>query len=172
MSWTSEHMRDLFDFLRWGDVQMLDAASGLADEEYYKERNISAGSLHKLLVHTMAAESAWLLRWEGKRVDRLEDHEQYPTRQALAIRWPIVHLALSQFLDNQTAQSLAKPLTFQAPTGEIVTAPLGEFLFHVVDHGSYHRGQLNTMIKQASGKPVTLGYRNFLASRTNKKKVP
>src|SRR5688572_22598872 len=169
--WTSDQMRDLFDFLRWGDVQILDAASKLPDDQYYKEREISLGSIHKLLVHAMTAEALWLARWNGKHVDRIENHEDFPTRESLANQWPVVHLALSQFLDKQTAQSMAQPLTYQTTTGEIVTGGLGEFMFHLVDHGSYHRGQLNSMIKQAGGNPVTVGYRNFLASRNHKRKV-
>jgi len=164
-------MRDLFDFVRWGDVQMLDAASKLSDEEYYRERNISMGSIHKLLVHAMAAQWLWLSRYEGKSPARIEDHADYPMRAALEERWPVVHLALTQFLDKQTAQSLGQPMTYQALSGEIVSGTLGEFMFHLVDHGSYHRGQLNTMIKQAGGKPMTLGYRNFLGSKKNKKVV-
>jgi uncharacterized damage-inducible protein DinB len=100
---------------------------------------------------------------------RIEDVKDYPTRAALEERWPVVHLGLSQFLDRQNARTLEAPFTYQTTQGEIVTGMLGDFLFHVVDHGSYHRGQLNTMIKQAGGTPVTVGYRNFLAAKARKK---
>lgn len=167
--WTTEQIRSLFDFLRWGDVTMLDAASSLPDEEYYKERNISIGSIHKLLVHAMAAEWLWLQRWQGRPVSRIEDHTDYPTRQDLANRWPVVHLALTQYLDQQTDKTLAAPLSYKTAKGEEVGGPLGDFLFHIADHGTYHRGQLNTMIKQAGGKPISVGYRQFLTSKAQKK---
>jgi len=139
--WTTDQMRDLFDFLRWGDLQMLEAASKLSDDEYMKPRGISMGSIHNLLVHAMAAEWLWLQRWEGKHPTRIEDHKDYATRESLGNRWPVVHLGLSQFLDNQTATSLQAPFTYQTMgTGEIVSGALGVFLFHVVGQGGYERG--------------------------------
>ena len=168
---TSDQIRELFDFLRWGDRQMLDAAGKLPETEYYKDRNISHGSIHKVLVHAMAAEWISLQRWLGNNPTRIEDPTDYPTRDALAARWPIVHLGLSQFLDKQTARSLEAPLTYQNLSGAIVTSPLGGLLFHVVDHGSYHRGQLNTMIKQAGGQAVGVNFANFIAAKATKKVV-
>ncbi len=164
-------MRNLFDYLRWGDLQMLEAASKLPEEEYYKNRNISSGSIHSVLVHAMAAQWMWLQRWERKHPMRIEDAKDYPTREALAARWPVVHLGLSQFLDRQNAKALEAPFTYQTATGEVVTGALGDFLFHLADHGTYHRGQLNTMIKQGGGTPVAVGYRNFLGAKAKKKVV-
>lgn len=171
MSWTAEQMRMLFDYLRWGDVQMLDATESLSEAEYYRERGISMGSIHKVLVHSMAAQWLWLSRWKGTSPQRIEDHTDYPTREVLVNRWPVVHLALSQFLDEQTAQSMAHPLTYSMTTGQAVTGVLGEFMFHLVDHGTYHRGQLNSMIKQAGGTPVNVGFRTFMAAREAKRVV-
>ena len=165
MIWTYEQIHDLFDFLRWGDLQMLHAAGGVSDVEYYKERNISMGSIHKVLVHAMAAEWLWLSRWKGETPKRIEDHMDYPTRQALKERWPVVHLALTEFLDEQTYDSLNANFSYRTMKGEEVSGTLAEFMFHVVDHGSYHRGQLNTMIKHAGGTPVQVGFRNYITTR-------
>jgi uncharacterized damage-inducible protein DinB len=172
MAWTPEQMRGLFDFLRWGDVQMLDATESLSEEEYYKERGVSIGSIHKVLVHSMTVQWLWLTRWKGTSPARIEDHTDYPTRAALVDRWPVVHLALSQFLDQQTAASLAQELTYQRMAGPVMTGMLADFMFHLVDHGTYHRGQLNAMIKQAGGKPVGVGYWNFVEARDAKRPTP
>ena len=49
--------------------------------------------------------------------------------------------------------------------GQPYTLPLGGLMYHVVDHSAYHRGQLNTMIRQAGGDPALAYYMLYLASR-------
>jgi uncharacterized damage-inducible protein DinB len=165
MIWTYEQIQDLFDYLRWADLQMLHAVSTIPDDEYYKDRQISAGSIHKLLVHAMAAQGLWLQRWRGQTPKRIEDHTDYPTRKSVEDRWPVVHLALTEFLEDQTYDSINASFSYHTMRGEEVSGTLAEFMFHLVDHGSYHRGQLNTMIKQAGGTPITVGFRNYITTR-------
>jgi uncharacterized damage-inducible protein DinB len=158
MNLSIEQITELFDYLCWADRLMVGAAGELPEEEYYKARGISLGSIHNLLVHLMAAEWIWLQRWRGHSPTRIESYEDYPTRTALEARWPEVHAELREFLGGQTHESLAAPLAFRNIAGEASVVPLGQLMIHVVDHGSYHRGQLNTMIKQAGGQPAPAFY--------------
>ncbi|HEV3121245.1 MAG TPA: DinB family protein [Isosphaeraceae bacterium] len=165
MSLSVEQATELFDYLRWADRMMLAAASGLSAEEYYKARGVSLGSIHNLMVHLMAAERLWLERWRGSSPRRVENQDDHPTREALEARWPQVHAELLEFVGRQNAESLAKPVAFKSTTGEASTIPLGQLMIHVVDHGSYHRGQLNSMIKQAGGQPAPAFYVTYQRQR-------
>jgi uncharacterized damage-inducible protein DinB len=153
-----EHIKELYDYLFWGDRMMFSAATALPDAEYFMERGMSAGSIHKLLAHLMGAEAVWLERWRGQAPARIENADDHPTRAALDARWERVHADLREFLSKQTNESLAGPITFRSFTGDPSAIPLGELMVHVVDHASYHRGQLNTMIKQAGGQPAPVFY--------------
>ena len=145
----------------WGDRRVLTAACAITEAEYYAERGFSAGSLHKLLVHAMAAQWMWLSRWNGHDLRRLEDAADYPTRESLLKRWPRVHADFSEFVLAQTARTLAAPLTYHNTRGDQFTLPLGELILHCLDHGTYHRGQINSLIKLAGGSPVSLHYYQF-----------
>jgi uncharacterized damage-inducible protein DinB len=46
--------------------------------------------------------------------------------------------------------------------GEWFSLPLGETMIHVVDHATYHRGQINAMIKMAGGMPAAPYYQRYL----------
>ena len=151
----------LMEFMFWGDRRVMAAALGVAEPEYYAARNFSAGSLHKLLVHAMAAQCVWLSRWRGSQIYRLEDVPDYPTRESLLARWPAVHEELATFLRGQTAATLEAPCRYRNSHGDWVTLPLGELILHCLDHGTYHRGQINSMIKLAGGTPVGLNYYQF-----------
>lgn len=161
MTVTKEHLQAMFDFVRWGDQQMLAASRSVPDEAYYKEQQISIGSIHKLLVHCMAAEWIWLSRWRGDSPTRLENHEDYPSRDVLMQRWPLVHSAMTDFLGTQSPKSLARDIQYRNTRGELFALPLADLMLHVIDHATYHRGQLNTMIKRAGGQTVNISYHAY-----------
>lgn len=148
----------------WGDQRVLAAALAVVPDEYYRARGFSHGSLHAILVHAMAAQWTWLTRWNGDNVSRLEDAADYPTRESLTARWPAVHAAVRTFVAGRTPRDLAAPLTYRNTRGETFTLPLGELIMHCLDHGTYHRGQTNSMIKLAGGTPVMVNYCSFVSA--------
>lgn len=149
---------DRFDFMFDQDRLVLAAALQTPEAEYYKDRGISHGSLHALLVHAMGSQWVWLNRFLGTSAPRHISVTDCPTREELADRWPEVHSAYKGFLARQTLTTLNAPITFQNFRGETHTLALGQLLMHVVDHGTYHRGQINSLLKLAGGQPTNPSY--------------
>jgi uncharacterized damage-inducible protein DinB len=165
MNPTKEHLQHMFDFVCWADNQMLAASRTVPDEGYYKDQGISIGSIHKLLVHAMAAQWIWLSRWRGESPTRIESHEDYPTRDSVMLRWPLVHSAITDFLGTQSPKALARDVQYRNTRGELFALPLAELMLHVIDHATYHRGQLNTMIKHAGGQPGNVAFQVYLMQK-------
>jgi uncharacterized damage-inducible protein DinB len=165
MTVTKEYLQQMFDYLRWADQQMLAASRSVPDEGYYNDQQISIGSIHRLLVHSMAAQWIWLSRWRGESPARIETHEDYPTRDALMQRWPLVHSALTDFLGTQSPKALAREVQYRNLKGELFSLPLGDLMVYIVDHSTYHRGQLNTMIKKAGGQTVNASYHQYVLQK-------
>lgn len=148
---------DQINYMIWGDRLVIDAASQLPEPEYLADRKISAGSLHLLLLHAMGAQWAWLNRL--RRIPgKLYLPDEFPTRDALITRWPQLHDELRAWLREQTADSLAQPLTFTNFQGQQFTLTTGHAAMHMADHGTFHRGQQNTLLKLAGGTPVRAWY--------------
>ena len=153
------------EYLRWGDQQSLIAARSVRDEEYYTDYQISSGSLHKVLVHCMTAQWLWLCRFRGESPQRVEDHNDYPTRMSVEQRWPLVHAALIDFVGRMTPNQLGNPVTYHDTKGNAHTLPLRDMILNLVDHASYHRGQIATLIKRGGGKPVPISFRIWATER-------
>jgi len=169
MQYDPDFIRHLFDYMIWADRAMFAARQSIPDNEYYKPRDMSAGSIHNLFVHQMVAQQTWLNRWKGNvMTGRLENQVEHPARDLLAQRWPVVHEALLGFVDQQSAHALNTPLTVRRNNGELLTLPLGAMMMHVADHGTYHRGQLSTMFKQAGVAPLYTPYFRFAFEQTEK----
>jgi uncharacterized damage-inducible protein DinB len=145
---------DRFAFMMDQDRAVLAAAMTVAKDEYHKDRGISHGSLHALLDHAMGSQWTWLNRFLGNSLPHNLTPADCPTREELAQRWPEVHNALTGFIARQTLTALNAPLTYTNFRKEQVTLQLGQLLMHVADHGTYHRGQINSLLKLCGGKPV------------------
>ena len=154
-------MLHLFQYMAWGDEMGLAAARAVRDEEYYKPRGFSAGSIHNLLVHQMVSQKIWLGRWNGVNATRMEDQTDHPTRELLEERWPRVRRELLDFAGRQTAESLAAVTAVRRTTGEPLALPLGAMMMHLADHGNYHRGQLNSMLKFAGAATAYPAYYRY-----------
>ncbi|HEY8749752.1 MAG TPA: DinB family protein [Tepidisphaeraceae bacterium] len=142
----------LWRYMVHADDQMLAAAQSVGDEGYFREQNISLGSVHKLLVHCMDAQRIWL--------SRLNDLENPPildanavARESLKALWAEQHEQMLAFARDQTADSLKTVMRFRTRKGDPFEMTRGAVMLHVSDHATYHRGQLNSMIKLAGGRP-------------------
>src|SRR4051812_42398794 len=49
-------LRRFFTYVVWADRAQLEAASGLSDEAYVKDHGWSFGSVHRVLLHMLAAQ--------------------------------------------------------------------------------------------------------------------
>ena len=61
-----------------------------------------------------------------------------------------------EFLSTLSDTTLHAPLNFKDMGGNPYSVPLVQLLQHVVNHGTYHRGQVTTMLRQAGAETVAL----------------
>ncbi len=60
-------VRELFDYDRWANAQVLGIASRLTEEQRTRASAASYGSVHGTLVHILWSEWIWLGRWTPRR---------------------------------------------------------------------------------------------------------
>lgn len=143
----------LWKYMAFADSQMLVAAASVDEPGFYWEQGISLGSIHKLLVHAVAAQTIWLQRLQHQDPGRMLTAAELPDLAAIRERWPPLHEELRLFAEQQTSESLTRTLHGKNTRGQPFALPVGATMLHVCDHATYHRGQLNSMIKLAGGKP-------------------
>jgi uncharacterized damage-inducible protein DinB len=79
--------------------------------------------------------------------------EEFPTLTAIAEQWRIVQHDFLEYLAGLHEEALIQPLTYVGLTGETWTYPLWRALLHVVNHQTYHRGQVTSILKQLGVPP-------------------
>jgi uncharacterized damage-inducible protein DinB len=147
----------LWRYMVDADKEILAAADSVPDEPYFREQGISLGSIHKLLVHCTDARRVWLERLTGATDSNFSDPATV-SRDALRVSWAREHQKLLEFAREQTVSSLQIILRFRTRRGDPYEMTRGACMLHVSDHATYHRGQLNSMVKLAGGtaSPVML----------------
>ena len=59
-------------------------------------------------------------------------------------------------------ERLAEPLSYVSFSGESFTRQLGDALLHLANHGTYHRGQVATLLRQLGRKAAPTDYLRFI----------
>jgi uncharacterized damage-inducible protein DinB len=65
-------------------------------------------------------------------------------------------------LDALTPERLGSKVTYVNFAGQTCTYTFGEAMVHLVNHGTYHRGQVATLLRQLGKKPLSTDYLLYL----------
>jgi uncharacterized damage-inducible protein DinB len=153
-----EDIRLLYAYNRWANARVLAAAAQLTAEQFTRELGGSFASVRDTLVHILSAEWIWLMRWKGSSPKALFEAAQFSTLEALRARWAEVEAEQADFVARVTAESLRALIDYLNTRGESWRYPLGRMLQHVVNHSSYHRGQVITLLRQLGAAAVSSDY--------------
>jgi len=154
MTLDTELIRKQFEYDRWANARMLGAVAGISPEAFVKDLGSSFGSIRNTAVHIISAEWAWLERWNGTSPKQMLDPAGFPDVAALRARWAQVEQDQKAFLESLTQQRFESDLSYFNLQGEPVSLPLWQQMLHMVNHSSYHRGQVTAMLRQVGAKPV------------------
>jgi uncharacterized damage-inducible protein DinB len=149
------------EFMKWADDTTFAALSQAPPGEVAQDRGSSFKSLFDTLNHVYLAELVWLRRVQGQRDTKISELPSPADLTALGQAWPEVHQAWIDWSRSVSAEDLQKPLIFLT-NGAI---PYWQVVLHLVNHGSYHRGQVATMLRQAGIKPPGTDLITFYRTR-------
>lgn len=92
---------------------------------------------------------------EAKEIEEMED----------------LFLRLSEryILFLQQKEQLNQPLQIQNPSSGIMKTTVSELLPHVVNHGTYHRGNITAMLRQAGHASAPTDYGLYLFMKKTEK---
>ena len=156
-----DRIRALYDFNRWANDRALEAAEKLTAEQFTKDLQNSFPSVRDTLVHIMGAEWVWLERWRGNSPKSILTASEFPTVSSIRNRWAEIQRGQMEFLPGVTEDSLMKSIAYVNLKGERWEYPLWQMLQHLVNHSTYHRGQITTMLRLLGAKPVATDFLVF-----------
>ena len=151
---TLQDIVTLYEYNRWANGRTLEAGEKLDANAFVKDLKNSFPSVRDALAHILGAEWAWLRRWHGESPTKLVAASEYPTVASLRERFQAVDREREAFLTSLTETRLQQPFDYKDLAGNAMRLPLVQSMQHVVNHGTYHRGQITTMLRQLGATPV------------------
>lgn len=158
-------LQTLFGYNRWANLRFLDAMAGLSKEELGKDLHGSFPSVAATLVHLIGAEWVWLRRWQGESPTSFPEAMTLDSVAAVRARWDALWDEQRAYLETLDDAALSRTVAYRGFDGTAFEAQLGELARHVVNHATYHRGQLATMLRQLGYTPPSTDFVRYCRER-------
>jgi uncharacterized damage-inducible protein DinB len=146
-------LRTLLDYHYWARDRVLDAAARLTPEQFTRDLRSSFPSVRDTLAHLYSAEWAWYSRWQGHSPTALLPAERFPDVETVRREWSGHEGKMRAFLEGLDEHGVTRVFEYTTLDGQRRTSLFWQMLQHLVNHGSYHRGQLTTMLRQLGAAP-------------------
>jgi len=160
-----EEMRHLYEYNAWANRRSLTAAVALTPEQFTKPMGSSFSSVRDTLAHIFGAEWIWLERFQGRSPASLPDTTQFQDVASLRAHWDELEARLLKFVREIKQTDLDRVFEYKTLKFGVYKNPLWQSMQHVVNHGTYHRGQITTMLRQHGAQPILTDLMHFYRER-------
>lgn len=150
---TIDEARELVGYGCWANALMFDAIAGLTEEQFGASVASSFPSVGATLAHLVGAEWVWLRRWLGESPTAVPAWAAKPNLADLKAQLATVEAGRARFLSGLSDTDLDRVVSYRNMAGQSYAEPLGDLIRHVVNHSTYHRGQVATQLRQLGVKP-------------------
>jgi uncharacterized damage-inducible protein DinB len=162
---TPELTRQLFDYNHWANNRALEAAAQLTDEQFIKPLGSSFSSVRDTLAHICGGEIVWLERFQGRTPSTFPDTSSAQTVATLREFWRPYADKLLAFANGVSQADLERVLEYKTFNFGVYKNPLWQSMQHLANHGTYHRGQVATLLRQLGVKPILTDLMHFYRER-------
>ena len=137
----------LFAFNRWANAKMLDACRKLTSEQYAAEPVPGWGSVRSTVYHIAIVTDGWLRALAADPDQSVPAEAELPAVDDAARILESAYRTLDSILQTHTPELLATPRKLSR-RGRSAVLPPWVVLRHVVNHTTYHRGQVASKLKR------------------------
>ena len=163
---TPHELHLLFTYNDWDNKRALQGASTLTQDQFTKPLGNSFSSVRDTLVHMYGAENVWLQRFKGFSPPGFPDPAQFTDIASLESKWNLQGADLLNFISSLTQEDIDRVVEYKTMKFGVYSNPLWQSLQHVVNHGTYHRGQITTMLRQLGAQPLATDLMHFYRERS------
>jgi uncharacterized damage-inducible protein DinB len=135
-------------FNHWANGKILDFLQGMPQENLDAEIVSSFPSLRKTVYHIWDAEILWLRRLEGVSLSAWPSKSFSGSFEEAAAVVRDCDQKLVDYARAADEEKLSTLLAYKNVKGEEFSNTIADILMHVVNHSTYHRGQIITMLRQ------------------------
>ena len=150
---TRAEAQTLIDYNYWARDRLLEAVDRLSPDQFTRDLGGSFRSVRDTLAHLYGAEWIWYQRWTGESPAALPGADRFADSASVAAGWRDIETQIRAYFERLDDRALTRVIEYRTTTGVPGASMLWHMLQHVVNHSSYHRGQVTTMLRQLGAAP-------------------
>lgn len=136
-----------FDFNLWANGKFVEILKTVDENIFEQEVTSSFPSLRKTVLHIWDAEFIWLKRLEGVSLSEFPSKHFTGNKEQCLSGFIENSKTFAAFLEGKDKAYFESSIAFKTISGDSFTESVEGIIYHVVNHGSFHRGQLVTMMR-------------------------
>ncbi|GAC1420758.1 MAG: DinB family protein [Flavisolibacter sp.] len=132
----------------WANQQITEAIGLLPEEKHNYEIESSFKSLYKTVLHLWDAESIWWQRMKLQERVVIPSESFNGNMKELIQNLLLQDKQWSEWVSHAQEHVLQHVFQYQNSRKEHFKQPIYQMVLHLFNHGTYHRGQLVTLLRQ------------------------
>ncbi len=152
----SESLQSQLQYHRWATSRVLTEVQQLDSERLVRNLHGSFASVYDTVVHLYQADMFWVVGGVERPNGKREDYASPGCMYDLAEVWLAVIDRMIAFAASLSESEWERKIAYKSMAGVGYESPIWQMVVHVVNHGTHHRGQVTSMIRQLGEKPVSL----------------
>jgi uncharacterized damage-inducible protein DinB len=161
---------EMHDYHVWANEIILNRLKELPQDIYHKDIQNGFSSVSKVLSHIYLTDAAWFEIILGKSMSDAMAHtdqlrEQMESKNIEEMETSFFELSKRYKELLNSHEDFEKVFKVDNPYAGVLETTVSETMLHVVTHGSYHRGNIATMLRQMGHTSVMQDYGLFLYSK-------
>lgn len=148
----------------WATGQILNACSPLDSDQLDLDCGASHTSILRTLRHMHDGERVWLRRLEDVKNDRLpRGSAPEHSFEYLVQSWPELGQGYRRWIESAPDGELTEEIVTILPDEMEFRVPRWQIILHAINHTSYHRGQIVTMLRMLGVQPPNTDLTHYYA---------
>lgn len=156
-----------YSYHKWANTKVFDHLKSLPGEVFNNEIKSVFSSIQEVISHAYLAEGMWLRVMSGddfsdimKVIKELKEKANGRNLLELQQLYTEMNEQYFDFLNNHN--DLDQKFTIKHPKYGDLDASVTDMVIHVVNHGTYHRGNITAMLRQQGHVGVSTDYIFYL----------
>ncbi len=150
------------EYHAWATQKTLDSVEPLSIEELNRDMRTSHSSVFGTLNHGYQADALWLQRLQGNGDAKLDSIAPAPDLKTLRHLWSRLQGDFIAWAGGVSDGDWNRVIDYRFLSGAQASSAIYENVLHVVNHGTYHRGQIVTMLRQLGASPAPTDFIHYV----------
>lgn len=150
----------LFSYHQWAVQESLNHVQSLGEDLYRRKGVSSFSSIEETAGHMITVEKLWFMRMTGKEKPKAE-HFDVSTIEKAKKTFMLLHAEMELYFATLAEEQWQETMKYMNMQGDAFENTREEMLFSFINHASYHRGQITSLLRQFGKEGTLLDYMYF-----------